>query len=218
MFTNIPDLNERYRRRGRIPAQPPRPQPPPPRWGDGKWWKWIIGLGLIILSCYLIISMQNNISSSSSGNVQNTKIPTTQPTVRPTNSTLDETGIQEIIQSLVYRWYDIKTKADREVSNTNLNSVLRGDFLEYQLGVIETLRNKNCYWIFSNRRIRFDTFRLHNNSYATIELTVWEDADLYCNGQHDPASWTRYEPYTMRYVAERINATWYLTEKEVTSK
>jgi len=130
---------------------------------------------------------------------------------------LDE-NVEETVQGLIHRWYDIKTEADRNISNKNLNTVLRGDFLDYQLEVITTLRNKNCYWVFANRRIRFDVFRLYNNNYATIELTVWEDADLYCNGQHDPASWTRYEPYSMRYVAEKINSTWYLTGKEVISQ
>ena len=116
---------------------------------------------ILLLLLYLLFDTnRGKLTIRSESTIVVTPIQTSAPTVLPTilDTAADSNDVQKTIEALIYRWYDIKTEADRKVNSANLNTVLRGDFLEHQLNVIKTLRDKNCYWIFSNRRIQFDSF------------------------------------------------------------
>jgi len=120
------------------------------------------------------------------------------------------------IQTTIERFFEIKTQALRTLDDSAFEAVLQGAALERVRNSLNTLRSKNCYWIFSNRIIQFNHWELVNPNYAVVYTRVREDANLYCNGRLDPGSY--YDPYNVRFELERINGRWFITNRTILSE
>lgn len=103
----------------------------------------------------------------------------------------------------------------RNLDGSMLNTVLSGGALTDELNQLQTLRDKNCYWIFGPTDIRFNNSSINNQDSVTIDAIIAEDADLYCNGIHDPASWTHNDAYSVEFTVERSNSRWLIINRRV---
>lgn len=125
----------------------------------------------------------------------------------------NETELLNKARRAVLLFYEIRTKADKSLDDSNLQSILMGEALEQQKQIMQTLRDKNCYWIFSNQHIRFDTWTVFSSNLIELNVTVTEDADLYCNGEKDRGSYNSDTPYRVGFRAERFSEHWFVTKR-----
>jgi hypothetical protein len=117
------------------------------------------------------------------------------------------------LQATIVRFADIKTQATRTLDGSQYSTVLRGAALDYYLNALNVLRGNNCYWLFSNRNIRFGQWEMPNPNYAVVYATIQETADLYCNNTLDRGSY--YVPYGVRFEMEQVSGRWYISNRTV---
>lgn len=113
----------------------------------------------------------------------------------------------------VERYYQVRTMSDRSLDDSELQTILLGEALEQQQTVLQTLRDTNCYWIFSNQQIQFDEWTVFSVNLIEMYVTVREDADLYCNGERDRGSYTTETLYRVGFNIERFSDQWFVTKR-----
>lgn len=131
----------------------------------------------------------------------------------PPLSAKNDTGSVNYGRQAVLRFYEVRTKADRSLDDSEWESISIGEALEQQIQVLQTLREKNCYWIFTNQKIQFDEWTVFGANSIEMYVTVREDADLYCNGKHDRGSYTSATPYRSGFRVERFSDKWFVTRR-----
>lgn len=130
--------------------------------------------------------------------------------VSPLTTSPDE---RKQVEAVVERFFDLRDAADRYLDDSNMDSILTGDALQAQRDSIQTLREQNCYWIFSNRKIDYLSFEMRSETDAIVEVLVRNKAELYCNGALDPGSYSVNDPKYARLALTQHEGRWYITSK-----
>lgn len=138
-------------------------------------------------------------------------LPTRAPIVQSTP--LPSISVADAI-STVERFYTIRENANRFLDDSLLTEVLIGDALLAQEKTIETLKEKNCYWIYGYRNLKTISVEGQGTPTIRLDIQVSEDAALYCNGTYDLGSYTRDTVYVVNYVLVQINGRFYITYRK----
>ena len=139
-----------------------------------------------------------------------TAIPTPKPTPIPTALILTET---DSVRQVIEQFYKVRDYSNRYLDDSTLESILVGKALEQQKNIIAKLREKNCYWIFKDRQLVFTNWQARGANGMSVDVSVIENADLYCNMKRDPGSYTSNDPYINHFVVDKYQNSWYISNR-----
>jgi uncharacterized protein YraI len=129
-----------------------------------------------------------------------TRTPTPEPADTPTPP-LSSADLPQDVVDLLYEWDRVHHASDFYLDASELPQVLTGPLLAEQTEDIQTLRDNNCYWEFTDQMTPkiVDWWQPGAGEFYVTQLKRWQGL-LYCNGVLDEA--TSYD--STFYVTYRI--------------
>jgi serine/threonine-protein kinase len=137
--------------------------------------------------------------------------PTSTPLRRTAVLASPTPDLQALSRELVERFQDARTTAYSTWDTGGYRAVLIDDALESAIQTVNQLRNMECrYYVSEDREMQFHYEQLSVDEVVVI-ASRWETQRRVCEGS---TSYTCYA-FDGRYVIERKDGQWYITEKSV---